>query len=222
MKKSLVITLSAICLLVPAQAFSQFSLSLAPTTGMNFNIHSGSDLPETGTGFGFVIGGAAEMMFNETMGLLGRITFYDNRSGSYSRTGSEQGVNYTVDVSASVAYLEIEPLFKLQLPRVPIYFLVGPALGFNIEGSAEATVKITTPGYTFPDGSTSMKSKESLKDMLVRFELKMGAGYNIELARDLYISPEVSFGYGLTKVQSDVSWRILTIQALGSVKFVVI
>jgi hypothetical protein len=159
------------------------------------------------------------MSFSKSIGLITSLYFYDNRSGSYSQGGSEQGVNYTSDVSASLAYFEIEPLFKLKLPTAPIYFVIGPTLGFNVEGSYETTTKITTPGYTFQGGGTSQTSKGTLKDLNTRFELRFGGGYIYPLSKGLHLNPQLLFGYGLTNVQKDVSWKIISFQLLVGVQF---
>ena len=47
---------SIIFLLTSNNGLAQFKLRLVPQTGMNFNLHTGSDI-ESGSGFGFVIGG---------------------------------------------------------------------------------------------------------------------------------------------------------------------
>ena len=213
------ITLFVLALLVgmcvmTVPGYAQFTMKVGPLTGMNFNIHSGSDLKQTGTGVGFMIGGEADMMFSSTVGILTRLTLYDNKSGSYSESGTTQGYNYTADVSWSVAYFQIEPLFKFKIPHSGFYFVAGPSLGINVEGSQETTIKI--------EGYQDQKNKGSIKDMQARFEIKAGAGYDFSISRGLEISPELMFGYGLTKVVSDVSWRILSIQAAASVKFSVL
>jgi hypothetical protein len=95
---------------------------------------------------------------------------------------------------------------------------MGPVLGFNISSEGEQTIKITTPGYTFQDGTTSQKTKATIKDTQVRFELKAGAGYDIPVADGIAIAPQLTFGYGLTNVVSDVKWSVLTIQAMVGVK----
>jgi Outer membrane protein beta-barrel domain len=205
-------------LFISSSAYAQFRLSLSPALGLNFNLHTGSDLPESGNGFGMMIGGYADMNFTENIGLIAGLAFYDNRSGSYSQTGTEQGVSYTADYSASLAYFQIESLFKLGVKRSNFFFVMGPVLGFNISSEGEQTIKITTPGYTFQDGSTSQKTKATIKDTQVRFELKAGAGYDIPVADGIAIAPQLTFGYGLTNVVSDVKWSILTIQAQVGVK----
>lgn len=219
-------------LFITAPSSAQFKMSLGPATGMNFNLHTGSDLGETGTGFGFVFGGQVDMSFSKTVGLLTTLTFYDNRSGSATTTSSNQyqdnrgnPVISTVsnETSASLAYFMIEPLVKFNLKHSDLYFIVGPSFGFNIEGTGESTVTETLPPpYTFDNGQNKIvqkSGKSSMKDLLVRFELKMGAGYNFPIADGIDLAPQVSFGYGITKVMSDVSWRILTIQAICGVKF---
>ena len=55
--------------------------------------------------------------------------------------------------------------------------------------------------------------------MNVRFEIKVGSGMDIPISNNIWLNPSLSFGYGLTKVQSDVSSRIMTFQALCGVKF---
>jgi len=219
--KHLLVAAAVVGLLLGATSLShaQFHLGVAPELGMNFNIHSGSDLDQTGTGFGVAFGGEADMKFSKSIGMIGRLAFYDNRSGSTSTTGTQQGVNYTVDNSVSLAYLSLEPLITIWLPQSDLFFFAGPQLGFNIQGSVETTTTITSPGVTFPGGSTKQTSKGSLKDVLVRFELKFGAGYQIPIAKKITAIPQVSFGYGLTNVVSDVSWHVLSFQLMVPVSF---
>jgi hypothetical protein len=208
--------------LLSAVSFAQFRLSLGPQIGLNFNLHTGSDLPNSGNGFGMLGGGQVDMDFSRTIGLITNIGFYDNRYGSYSNTASVdvngQTVNYTTDNNASLAYFTLEPLLKIKIPMSDFFFFVGPAVGFNIESSGERVTTLNTPGFTFQDGSSKQTSKATIQNTLVRFELKLGAGYNIPVGL-MDITPQLSFGYGLTKVVSDVSWRILTIQASTVVKF---
>jgi len=219
--KHLLVAIAVVGLLLvaPSPSQAQFHMGVAPELGMNFNIHGGSDLNQTGTGFGVAFGGEADMKFSKSIGMIGRLVFYDNRSGSTSTTGSQQGVNYTVDNSVSLAYLDLEPLITIWLPQSDLFFFAGPEVGFNIQGSTETTTTITSQGYTFPDGTTKQTAKGSLKDVNVRFELKLGAGYEIPIARKIAILPQLSFGYGLTNVVSDVSWHVITIQLMVPVTF---
>ncbi len=120
----------------------QFKLSLGPITGLNFNIITGSDLNQSFSGLGILFGAQVDMKFSPVLGLLTQVQFYDNKSGSNSETGTIQqlGIQGTVDTDLSLAYFMIEPLLKLCLPNTGMYFLVGPAIGFNIEGSTTTTI----------------------------------------------------------------------------------
>ena len=66
---------------------------------------------------------------------------------------------------------------------------------------------------------TSKASKTTIKDTQVRFELKTGAGYDIPVTKFIIITPQLTFGYGLTDVVKDVKWKIMTFQLLAGVKF---
>ncbi len=225
MKRLLAIILF-ILLLIPGSGLAQFKLKIGPSLGMNFNLHTGSDI-ESGSGFGLVVGGSVDMQFTQTIGMIANLQFYDNRSGSISQSGSKQYDNgqggvvsstITLDNSISLAYFVIEPLFKLNLPGSGIYFFMGPSLGFNVEGSTESVYTETFPP-PYNTNDTKQTGKSTLKDLLVRFEIKVGGGYDIWISNSVVLTPQLSFGYGITKVIKDVSYRVLTIQALGTVKF---
>src|ERR1035437_10202362 len=204
-------------------SFAQFKLYLGPQIGVNFNIHNGSDLPNSGHGFGLLGGGQVDMEFSRTIGLITNIGFYDNRYGSYSNTASTvvngETVNYTTDNNASIAYFTIEPLLKINVSQSDFFFFIGPSIGFTVESSGERVQTINTPGFVFNDNTTKQTVKASIQNTLARFELKLGAGYNIPVGDMIAIAPQISFGYGLTNVVSDVNWKILTIQASAVVKF---
>ncbi|MEE9429583.1 MAG: outer membrane beta-barrel protein [Melioribacteraceae bacterium] len=219
MKK--VLTAIILVLFLSSISYSQFKMKVGPTLGLNFNIGTGSDLDETVTGLGMIIGAQVDMNFTPMVGLITNLQFYDNRSGSSSTEGTVQGgTSYTLTNSTSLAYFMIEPLFKLSIPRSGFYFVMGPMIGFNIEATFEQNITSRNNDVTFQGGGT--KNKQSLKNTLVRFGLKTGAGIDINLSRLIDLTPQLNFEYGLTNVQSDFSSRILTFQALVTVKFKVL
>lgn len=178
---------------------------------MNFNILTGSDFDESATGFGFLFGSQVDMRFNSTLGILTQVQFYDNRSGSNTVTGQLNGQNASQDNSFSIAYFMIEPLLQLHLPSSGFYFVVGPAVGFSVEGSIEQELTVA--------GQPAGKGKSSIKNMLVRFAVKAGAGYDIPLSRLMTLAPQFTFGFGITNVVKDVSARALSFQLGTTLKF---
>jgi hypothetical protein len=214
MKKLQTAAIVMLTFFLSSSAFGQFKLSLEPAFGMNFNLHSGSDI-ESGSGVGIVFSGHANMSFSKSIGLIAGIAFYDNRTGSYTETGTDQTYGkFSTEINASLAYFQLESLFKYELPS-GLYFVVGPVLGFNVESEAQYKIHLQQFNQTV-DG------KSTIKETQVRFELKTGAGYLIPISKDIFITPQVTFGYGLTNVVKDFKWKVLTFQAVCGVSFVII
>src|ERR1035437_1286233 len=197
--KARLLNIVILVLLSSALSFPQFRLYLGPQIGLNFNLHTGSDLPTSGNGFGMLGGGQVDMEFSHSIGLIANVGFYDNRYGSTSNTGSTvvngQTISYTTDNNASLAYFTIEPLLKINVSGSDFFFFVGPSIGFTVESSGESVTTINTPGFVFNDNTTKQTVKASIQNTLARFELKLGAGYNIPIGDMIAIAPQISFGY---------------------------
>jgi len=206
MKKLSLVLVVCLILVFAFTAQAQFKMAVGGGMGLNLNLYSGSDV-NGGSGLGFAVAGQADMSFSKTIGILTSIYFYDNRSGSYTQTGNYQGTNYSMDISASVAYFEIEPLFKLKLEEAPVYFVLGPSLGFNVENSVD--VKTTA-------NNQSSTQKSTIQNMNTRFEIKAGGGYTFPLSKTMRINSQLTFGYGLANVVKDVNWKILSFGLLAS------
>lgn len=207
MKKLLLFAVISL-LFLSGQTFGQFHLKAGPVLGLNVNIASGDLTTDTYSGLGMLLGGQVDMSFTPMIGLITNLYFYDNKSISNSIT--QGNVDFTEDVS--LAYLMIEPLFKLSIPMSGFYFFAGPGVGFNIQASDEQTETI--------GNNNPQTNKSTLKNLATRFALKIGSGFDISTGPLVDIAPEVSFTYGLTDVFSKgASWKILTINFSGIVKF---
>jgi|WetSurMetagenome_2_1015567.scaffolds.fasta_scaffold368685_1 hypothetical protein len=210
--KKIFTLISITLLLITTQSFGQFHLKAGPALGLNVNIASGDLTTDTYSGIGILLGGQLDMDFTPMIGLIVNVNIYDNKSISNSTT--ENQVDITDDIS--LGYFEIQPLFKLQIPKSGFYFFAGPGMGFNIEGSEKVT---QTQGTNTPQ-----VSKSTLKNLAFRFDLKGGAGFNISTGSLLDISPEVSFAYGLTNVFTDTfshgrTWKCMSINFSTIFKF---
>lgn len=217
MKKltQLLLTLSLI-LLLSSSSFGQFRMAVGPELGLNLNLHTGSDIEEGGSGFGVAFSGLVDMTFdrNKSLGVLVGLKFYDNLSGSSDQLASQGGVNYSIENDVSIAYFQIESLFKYRIPA-GLYFVFGPELGFDMSADLEQTISVV-------GGQTVQKSKSSLKDTKARFALKFGTGFDIEISKFITLAPQLSFGFGLSDVIDDVDYSIHTFQAGVMCKFNVI
>lgn len=217
MKKSIqLLVIMLIFFIMVGPTFAQFRMSIGPSMGFNFNLINGSDVETGGSGLGFLFAGQTDMTFNrdKSLGLLITMAFYDNRSGDFSVTVPGQGFNQTQDTDLSLAYFQLEPLFKYRLP-VGVYFLFGPGLGFNL--SAERNIKITN---TFQNGQQQTGTfKETLKNTNARFAIVAGSGYDIKLSKLITLAPQLTFRFGLTDVVENFALKVITFQAGVACKF---
>jgi hypothetical protein len=207
MKKILTL-ISITIFLISTQSFGQFHLKAGPALGLNVNVASGDLTTDTYSGIGILLGGQLDMNFSPMIGLILNLNIYDNKSVSTS--GTQGTTDYTEDVS--LGYFEIQPLFKLQIPKSGFYFFAGPGMGFNIQSTDNTT---QTTGNNQPQ-----TNKSTLKNLAFRFDIKGGAGFDISTGSLLDISPEISFAYGITNVFSKgASWKIMTINFTSVFKF---
>jgi hypothetical protein len=201
-----------------SSSLAQFQLAVGPAMGMNYNEHSGVDLPAKATGVGVILGGQADISFTKTLGLLTTIAF-DNRIGKYDATGTSSGIEYSTNASVTVAYLTIEPLFKYTLPNRPFYLVTGPAVGFPVQGKSESTTQILTSGYSFPNGYTYQTLNTKVENMKTRFEWKIGGGYFMRIDKKTALSMHLVYARGFSDVVENLDWRVNSISFLASFEF---
>jgi hypothetical protein len=198
-----------------SMADAQPRTELGFAVGMNYNMHTGADLPATATGVGLIIGGQADISFNRTVGLLTTVS-YDNRIGKYSESGTFSGYDYTKDVDVTVAYLSVEPLLKYIIPDRPWCLVTGPSIGFPVQGKSQTV--LTTPGYAI-DGYESSTVNVTIENLKPRFEWKFGAGYFIQTDKKTVVTLRLTYARGFTDVQKGMDWRVNSITFLGSIDF---
>lgn len=215
--KNLIIIAATMLTILTSSINAQFRMAVGPEVGFNFNLHTGSDLDEGGSGLGVGLNGIVDMSFtsNRAIGLIAGLSFYNNRSGSSSQLIAQNGVNYSLDYDVSVAYFEIISLFKYRIPSVGVYFVFGPQIGFDM--SSELTTDISVVG-----GQRVQKTKNSIKDSQTRFELRFGGGWDIDISPLITLAPQLTFGLGLTDFIEDVDYNIHTFTLSVACKFNVI
>ena len=215
MKIRLLILVCCIALGFASTAQAQQPMALGVAVGMNYNMHSGVDLPTSATGVGVIIGGQADIPFSKWASVLATISF-DNRIGKYSTSGTESGHYYTEDISVTVAYLSLEPLFKYIIPDRPWYIVTGPSLGFPVQGKSETI--LTTPGFAV-DGFESSTIRTTIDNLNPRVEWKIGGGYFIPIDKKTVITMRLTYARGFTQVQKGMDWHVDSISFLASIDF---
>ncbi|TAK60367.1 MAG: OmpA family protein [Bacteroidetes bacterium] len=134
---------------------------------------------------------------------------FDGRGGSFDDVTDASGGPYKL--STSMNYLSLEPSLRISPFEYPLYFFVGPRLGFNVAKTFEYESQgVTVEGEW--DGARGTV-----------ISAQIGAGYDIPLnSRDADwltdISPFVSFHFGQGPRSSE-SWSLTTLRLGAMVKF---
>jgi hypothetical protein len=198
---------------------AQTKIAVGLALGGSYNVHTGSNLQKTGTGFGFAGGGQLDISFTKSLGLLTTIYAYDNRIGNYIHTMTQGGLDYSADVTVTIAYAAVEPLLKYTMPDKRFYLVVGPYIGYKVDGRSEIITTILTPGYSFSNGFSYVTTSSDLQDVNLRFELAFGGGYAFAIDPTSRLTAQLTAGYGLNDIEKNVNWRINSIRLIAGLEF---
>jgi hypothetical protein len=170
-------TLTVFLLLLFAAANTGFAqdVMLGPRLTGNFNIYNSKGVIGSYNGIGIGIGGTVDVSFSKHIGLMANLTFFDMRGYSNSSTNNVT----TTDVSVNLAYLTLDPMFKLEFSG--FYIVAGPSLGIKISSSGETTTT-TTQGQGQPPAINTTTDNTDTK--AIRFDLATGVGYTFTLSQN--------------------------------------
>jgi hypothetical protein len=156
-------------------SFAQ-SVKIGPRLTGNFNIYNQKGLTGTYNGIGIGVGGTVDVSFSRVIGMMVNLTAFDMRNFSNSTTQQ----NTTTDISLSLSYLTIDPMFKTEFSG--FYMLFGPSIGINLNSSGEA-VQITT-------AQAPVTTPQNFDTKSVRFDLAVGTGYSFLLSPGMYLGTD--------------------------------
>ena len=189
-----------------------------------------------GNSYGISFSGMADIQFTPILGVRALLTFYDMKNfkatADYEKSYPLQGggtvkAKVNGDLKVTLAYFGIEPLLRVKIPMSSFFILGGPAIFFPVSNKWDETKKMTLPaGVNWPETGTTEKTVKVdtiMKSANTRIELKFGFGYDWTIGPKLFISPEITFGFGpgdVVKADNNFeSWKIHTIQLFIPVKF---
>ncbi|WP_104735952.1 porin family protein [Hanstruepera ponticola] len=156
--------------------------SFGPKAGVNFATLTG-DIEDAEMKLGFHIGGAAEYMFNENMGLQAELLF--------STQGAKNEYTESGNVGGNEFYYKEEEKVKLSYINIPVMFKYYIVNGFNVEVGpqvgilASAKAEFEYEERTTIGGSTTTESGSAEVDIddevsSVDFGLNFGLGYKMD------------------------------------------
>ncbi|MCO6465451.1 MAG: OmpA family protein [Bradyrhizobiaceae bacterium] len=162
------------------------------------------------TGFSLVGGVAAMFPINRMWHVGGRLGInWLNASSSLSQ-GVTSDTTIRHDFSASVIALELMPTVEVHdLFSIPVYLLGGLEVGVPLSSSRDQTSYLDVNNANVLQENTT--GATSIPATSTRIALALGAGYTMELGKDVWLQPEVSYRLPLTSVSSDADhspWKI--------------
>lgn len=134
---------------------------------------------------------------------------FDGRGGTFDDMTDSSGVVHTL--STSMNYLSLEPSVRISPFEYPLYFFVGPRLGFNVA----KTFKHEAAGFSQEAEWSGIRG--------TMISAQIGAGYDIPLgSRDADwltdVSPFISFHFGQGP-RSEESWTLTSLRVGAALKF---
>ena len=134
---------------------------------------------------------------------------FDGRGASFDDIKDVENISHSL--STSMNYLSLEPSLRVSPFDYPLYFFVGPRLGFNVA----KTFKHES------DGLTNSEEWSSIRGTVISAQI--GVGYDIPLnSRDADwltdLSPFVSFHFGQGP-RSEETWSLTSIRIGAALKF---
>lgn len=202
-KKTIIITIFSL-IWFNALAFSQkteLPTNIGIYGGLGLNFHSTYQPDQTSEmGLGPFGGFIGNFPITEMFTISGRIGYF-NLNGRLNQTIS---TIESTQLDAKLDYIEISPI--LQIHNVldnPLYFLAGLEIGVPLTAQYDLTIKT-------PVGETTVTGQD-IENKATRIALAAGVGYTLELAKNVFLSPELSFRLPLTPVTTSTDrdkWNV--------------
>jgi hypothetical protein len=176
MKKVLLIVVVAVF------GFNAQEVSFGPKAGVNFATLTG-DIEDAEFKVGMHIGGAAEIMFNEKMGLQAELLYsMQGTQNKYTETSTYGGITetYKSDEKIKLSYINLPVMFKYYVVK-GFNVEVGPQLGILVTAKAEGDYEYSYSGggsdYT-ESGSEEFDIDDEL--LPIDFGFNFGLGYKMD------------------------------------------
>ncbi len=171
---------------------------------------------ESGTGFGFKAGAAAEYWHTGNIAFSGALVYsslpvvFSSISRDAVGPGKYWEIQYESDINLSYAGLYLSG--KYRLPATHIHIGAGMQIAYLVAESSSHIMRSLSPEFPFSDSSYVVNLKNGripeLNDLIIVPSLKIG--YDLNLGFGTYASPSLNISYPLLNVAKDEDWRRIT------------
>lgn len=183
-------------------------------------------LPATvdeGSGLGFAVGATLDLALTPSFGLQLR-GLYNRRAGSFDETVDMLEIHPETSTMLTTVtrdktewtfdYVNVDLLARIQLAPESFYLLIGPSIGFLAGNQAALTQEIVQPfdiyyqeaNYQTTPTERELKTASMSHEISgfsgTRVDLRAGVGTWIPISEGLYLTPELTLSYPLTKMVS--------------------
>jgi hypothetical protein len=176
-----------VCLTATAASFATAQIQYSVGLGGGANVVYHYDAEQSFASFNPLITSQLDMQFSRSLGLL---VWLDLLNGMSFNPDFNDGYDYRY----SIYYLSLSPTLKLCFPRSPLYFFAGPGVGLKTLGKVRQSLG-------------NMSATASIPNMNVRFDARIGAGYDLFLSNRFVLSPFVTYNHGLNGIRSNTFWQ---------------
>lgn len=222
------------------------SVLIGPVIGVNRNFHTGGfrtvtadescPVFEQGSGWGFLGGISAELLFGESWSIIPRVT-YESRPGSFTSElpdalvllpGTQTVVTQTVTSSSEVSYgiVNVEVMYKKEIANLG-GMRIGAAAGLAgqvvISGNNRQVQDLIEPenakftnqqGYETENNGRRLIFFDNVipERSSTRFSVKAGLQAEVGLFGNAWtMTPGLYYDYGLTDVTANENWALNTL-----------
>ena len=190
---------------------------------------------DEGRGFGAMLGALAEFPVSQSFFLLAEAGYRDF-STSYAvqetRTefiltrGSYAQVDFERSADIAIAHVTAGLSGAWRVPGSGLYFFAGPRLGVLVSDEISERETVLTPGIGYASTQSAEKnfSNGSIDGVWekhsLRFDAVIGAGFDIQIRRSVFVSPRLAFAYPFTSVVKEhPSWHIPAVELSAALLF---
>jgi outer membrane protein OmpA-like peptidoglycan-associated protein len=190
-------------------------------------------------GFGFTVGGLADIPFSDQLGLSLRLSYATHSAtlqafeSEYTSLLNTDGTGvmfydsrFRRDLATNLGTIGLEPLLRWSpLSSVPdLHIFAGLRVGYLIQNSFNQSENLLEPGDTALVWNTGGRVRNlqggDIPDVQrIHLAATGGIGYDIKVG-NIVLSPEAFYSYSFTPVIGGFGWNINTIRGGFSVRYV--
>lgn len=187
----------------------------------------------SGSGFGFSFGGIYQIPINSSLSLqmrgafssLGSTLTREENIGN-SRVNNEAVPTITKhSLESSISMIEIQPMLYFQPLNNPLNLSVGLNTGFLVGASYSQKEEIQTPSNALYENNLRQRNISNgtiANTSALQLGALVGAGYDVLVGRNIFVTPEVQYGLQLTNLVSDITWKSNSLRFGVSVRYILL